>query len=260
MSGSLLSLITTVLPVVTALIMSAQMEEYNLVIVYLLTASAFTVIFPLVLALLGWARLDKGMRFFAVLLCLVLLSETTAFLLGGYFKVNNLFIYDIFTAVEYVFFILVFSSWHGKNILRTSMLVSIPVFLLVWIAAKMPVGLSGGFDSVFLSVESVVFVFISVVTLAKEMRDSEVLLVDNPRFWISSGVLVYFAGNLFVFALIEQLLEPSIPRNHTAWMIHTTLNVTKNVLFSIGFLATGGPKERFVKIWRTLRKKKAATS
>ena len=255
MSGFLLSLITSIVPVISALIMLAQMEEYNPTIVYLLAVTAFTVIFPLALAKMGWRKLDQGMRYFAILLLLALLSESTAFILGGYFKKDNRIVYDIFTAVEYAFFILVFSSWHGKNTFRTAMLVSIPVFLTVWITAKLFVGVSGEFDSIFLSLVSVVFVFISVVTLVKEMRDSEVLLVDNPRFWVSSGVLVYFAGNLFVFALIEQLLQPSVTRYHSAWLIHTALNVIKNILFSLGFLATGGPKE-YIQVLRAKRRNK----
>lgn len=229
---------------------TATMNEYiNLTIVYIFAVSALTVIVPFVLALLGLKRLDQGMKYFAALLGLVLVSETTAFLLGAYFKVNNLLVYDIFTALEYVALIAVFACWFEKGWFRTAMLASVPVFLSVWISAKLFVDVSGEFDSIFLSIESVVFVMISVVTLTKEMRDSTVLLADNPHFWIASGILVYFAGNLFVFSLIEQLLQPSVTRYHSAWLIHSGLNVTKNILFSLGFLSTGGPMERWQK-WR----------
>ena len=237
--------------IILALVQTETMDEYiDLTIVYIFAASGLTVFVPFTLALLGLNKLDQGMKYFAALLCLVLVSETTAFLVGAYFKVNNLLIYDIFTALEYVFLIAVFSCWFERGWFRTAMFASVPVFLSVWISAKLFVEVSGEFDSIFLSIESVVFVMISVVTLTKEMRDSTVLLADNPHFWIASGTLVYFAGNLFVFALIEQLLQPSVTRYHSAWLIHSGLNVTKNILFSLGFLSTGAPAER-LRQWRS---------
>ncbi|MDX9759442.1 MAG: hypothetical protein RBU27_09800 [Bacteroidota bacterium] len=239
------------LPPIPALMFSATMEEYNLTIVYVHAASAFTVIVPLILSLLGIKKFDKGIQRFALYLGLVLLSETSGIFLGGVLDIPNLIVYDIFTALEYVFLILVFSAWHEDKLFRTAMLASIPVFLVVWLSATFIFQTSGSFDSIFLSIESIVFVFLSVVTLAKEMRDSSVLLVDNPRFWVASGVLVYFAGNLFVFALIEQLLQPGVTRYHSAWMIHTALNVTKNILFTLGFLSTGAPSD-----WWSERKRK----
>ena len=228
---------------------TASSEEPNKGIIWLFFLSAYTVIFPLVLGWLGWKKQERGMRVFFILLCLVVISETTAFLTS--YTESNLLVYDIFTAVEYAFLMLMFGSWYEENTFRRGMMWSVPVFIAIWITAKFILKETGEFDSVFLSIESVVFVFLSVLTLAKEMRDSNVLLVDNPRFWVSSGVLVYFAGNLFLFALIEQVLQPSMQRYHGAWLIHTALNVTKNILFALGFLSTGGPKDG----WRALRRR-----
>ncbi len=237
---------------VLALAQSAAAEGYDKTIIWTFFLSAYTVIFPLVLGLIGFSRFSKALQYFVILLLLVLISESTAFYLGWQ-KLNNLIVYDVFTAVEYAFLMIVFSNWFEKRGIRTALLASIPVFLLVWLYGKFIAGSTDQFDSIFLSVESVVFVFLSVIVLIKEMKDSTVLLVDNPVFWVSSGLLVYFAGNLFVFALIDQLLQPGIERFHGAWMIHTVLNVTKNILFSLGFLSTGAPSLKIRSLWRKLR-------
>jgi hypothetical protein len=224
----------------------------------LLLISSLTVIIPLTLGALGWKRLDKGLRYFVILLLLVLLTELTAFGLGA-FKIRNLHIYNIFTGAEYLFLILMFTSWLDSRILNRILLGSIPIFLVIWVAANYAFETSPEqFYTLFLSIESVLFVFLSVLVLVKEMRDSSVLLVDNPVFWIASGVLVYFAGNLFVFTLMGTIIENTDIKPHSIYLIHTVLNFTKNVLFSIGFLATGGPKEYFQILRAKRRKKKVA--
>ncbi|MFZ1729801.1 MAG: hypothetical protein WAV84_06700 [Bacteroidota bacterium] len=211
-------------------------EGYNRIIIITLLVSLYTVILPLIFGAIGIRKLDKGLRYFFSLLVLVLITETSAFALSAFLK-PNLDVYNVFTAFEYLFLMLMFSAWYENGKLRSFMLYSIPVFLILWFAAKYIFDLSDQFDSYLLAIESVVFVILSVLTLMKEMRDSTVLLVDNPVFWISSGVLVYFAGNLFVFALIDQLLKDTISPLHSAWFIHAALNVSKNILYTLGFRA-----------------------
>ncbi|MFA6235239.1 MAG: hypothetical protein WC824_13775 [Bacteroidota bacterium] len=239
-----------------ALMRTIGVQGYDPAVIMFFFVSMYTVILPLIFGLLGYRKLDKGLRYFFFMLVLVLVTETSAFARGSEGN-DNLDIYNAFTALEYFFLMLMFSTWYEKGKLQSFMLYSIPVFLVVWITAKYILKVSDQFDSILLSIESVVFVILSVLTLMKEMRDSRVLLVDNPVFWISSGVLVYFAGNLFVFALIDQLLKDTVSRLHSAWLIHATLNVSKNILYSLGFISTGGPKETlrpmFGKLWRFFR-------
>ncbi|MBE0642853.1 MAG: hypothetical protein IH600_02115 [Bacteroidetes bacterium] len=262
MPSFLLSFIQPVL----GLIQSVATDSYSETLNKIFLLSVFTVIFPLSLGTLGFKKLDKAFRYFTVLLLLVLISEASAYALARQYK-PNLYIYDIFSAIEYVFLILVFSRWFPNRGIRWILYSSIPIFLIIWSSGKYFSAEVDKFDSIFLSIESVVFVILSVLTLVKEMRDSSVLLVDNPVFWIASGLLVYFAGNLFVFSLIEQLFRPGVDTYHGIWIIHTALNVTKNILFSFGILSTGAPKygwkvitrrprSWWSLIWRKLRKSK----
>lgn len=233
---------------------------YERVILRLLLISSLTVIIPLTLGALGWKRLDKGLRYFVILLLLVLLTELTAFFGLSAFNIPNLLVYNIFTGAEYLFLILMFTSWLDSRRLNRILQGSIPIFLVVWIAANYAFKpFFEQYYTLLLSIESVFFVILSVLALVREMRDSRVLLVDNPIFWIASGVLVYFAGNLFVFTLMGTIIKNTDIEPHHIYLIHTVLNLTKNVLFSIGFLATGGPKERFQEIRTKRREKKAAT-
>ena len=214
--------------------------------------SSYTVAIPLALGAMGLKRLDHGLKYFLSLLFLILVTETSAFAMGA-FNIRNLDVYNIFTGIEYAFFVLMFTSWWGSPTVKRILIGSIPLFIITWIAANYAFQVTPTqFNTVFLSVESVLFVILAVYTLLREMQDSSVLLVDNPIFWIASGVLIYFAGNLFVFTLMDTLIRETDIPPHSVYLIHTILNIAKNILFSIGFIATGGPKEKIILGWRKL--------
>lgn len=217
--------------------------------------SSYTVIIPLILGALGIKKLDQGLRYFLSLLFLVLVTETSAFALGAY-NINNLIVYNVFTGVEYAFLVLMFTHWWESVTLRRVLMGSIPVFIVTWIAANYAFEVTPQeFNTVFLSIESVLFVILAVSTLVKEMQNGTVLLVDNPVFWVTSGVLIYFAGNLFVFTLMDLLIQKTDIPPHSVYLIHTVLNIVKNILFSIGFLATGGPKDQIIRGWHWLARR-----
>lgn len=218
--------------------------------------AAFTVVVPLVLGLIGYRKLSPALRYFVYLLAFTLFTEVTGLVLSR-IKIENLWVYNTYTAVEYTLLIMMFTSLLEGKRLRRILLWSIPVFIVIWGLATFLLTVSDQFHSIFLSIESVVFVFIAVMTLVKEMRDSSVLLVDNPVFWVSSGVLVYFAGNLLVFTFIDQLLKDTEVGMLSAWVIHAAMNVSKNIIYSIGFLSTGGPRQGVQSIVRFIRGKGA---
>lgn len=219
--------------------------------------SSYTVAIPLALGVMSISKLDQGLKYFLSLLVLILITETSAFAMGA-FNIRNLDVYNIFTGIEYAFFVLMFTSWWGSRTIKRLLMGSIPFFIITWIVTNYAFEVTPTeFNTVFLSVESVLFVILAVITLLREMQDSSRLLVDNPVFWIASGVLIYFAGNLFVFTLMDTLIRETDIRPESVYLIHTILNITKNILFSIGFFATGGPKEKIVSGWRRIRHRPA---
>lgn len=223
------------------LIQNAGQDDVRLKVYAIAFYASFTVAIPVLLGLIGFRRLNQVFRYFVYLLAFTLFTELTGAFLGWLDK-PILWLYNTYTAVEYSLLMLIFSKLYQHERIRRLLLFSIPVFLVIWIFATFILNSSDQFQSIFLSIVSIVFVIISVATLINEMRDSEVLLVDNPVFWFASGVLIYFAGNVFVFAFIDQLLEQSEAALYSGWLIHAAMNVTKNLLFAIAFISTGAPK------------------
>jgi VanZ family protein len=221
------------------------------------TYAAFSVVLPLLLGTLGIRKLTPALRCLLLLLAFALFTEAAGLILGRGDQ-PNLWIYNTYTAVEYSLLIIMFVFLLDGKLFRRVLLASIPLFIVIWVLATLNLEKSDPFHGVFLSIESVVFAILAVATLVKEMRDSSTLLVDNPIFWVSAGVLVYFAGNLLVFAFIDKLLQTTLKNSevgmYSGWLIHTAMNVSKNILFAIGFLSTGGPSNALRPIMQFFRR------
>ena len=61
-------------------------------------------------------------------------------------------------------------------------------------------------------------------------------LLSSPIFWINTGILFYFSGNLIIFIFSEYIANHRSPSYILLWKsIHTFFNVSMNFLFGIGF-------------------------
>ena len=50
-----------------------------------------------------------------------------------------------------------------------------------------------------------------------------------PLFWLAFGVLIYYGGTLFLFLFNNYLVEHLPESHYTIWVLHSALNITKNV-------------------------------
>lgn len=142
-------------------------------------------------------------------------------------RINNIWLFHLFTPLEYGILVMVFSYWQKEPLLRLVLRLSIPLFVLICLVNKLFLENLVSFDNFTVSLESSALIMISVFTLFSLYRDNSGLISKDPRFWITVAVLIYFAGNLPTFAFANII---------ALWSIHSILNITSNILFSGGFL------------------------
>ena len=142
-------------------------------------------------------------------------------------KINNIWLFHLFTPLEYGFLVMVFSYWQRRSLLRLLLRVSIPLFVLICIVSKLFVEDLVSFDSFTSSLESWALILISIYTLLALHRDKSSPILGMPRFWIAAAVLIYFSGNIPIFAFANIA---------AVWPINHVLNIISNMLFAGGFL------------------------
>ncbi len=147
---------------------------------------------------------------------------------------RTIVVFHVFTLIEFVLLSSIFITWQTSRLHRQLTFALILLFALLWMYVKRTSD-DTAFDSLVVTVESVLLVGLAVTSLLLLALENTGTLFGNPRFWVSSGVLLYFAGNLIVFALFNQLSQQKDDVLN-AWRFHAALNFIANVFYMTGYL------------------------
>jgi hypothetical protein len=145
--------------------------------------------------------------------CLVVLITSTIALYYMYFAhhKNNLFLFHIFTPVEYSLISWLYAKNFHTPLLRKLTAFSIPLFValaLVFSIYIQPININ---NSDIIIIESILLCAWALLYLR------ELIIFEQteppfrtPLFWLSVGVMFYFLGNLFVEGLLNYLMRYSM--------------------------------------------------
>ncbi len=181
---------------------------------------------PLATGIYGFRRFNSELKILVAYFALVVLVEAYC-LYQAYNSGNTMWIFRFYTPIEYSFLVLVFSFWQKRAFLRRMLLYSIPLFVLIYLGSESFLETSNNFDNFTASLESVLLVGISAFTLLGINQEDKGNILRDPRFWVGTAVLIYFSGNVMIFALSKEI---------TFWWAHNSLNISANLLYSGGFL------------------------
>jgi glucan phosphoethanolaminetransferase (alkaline phosphatase superfamily) len=123
---------------------------------------------------------------------------------------------------------------RGKNInlIISSMQLILFVFWVVDIS-----WLEGLYSNVSIlrALESLLLTCLSLLAFNYLLtRLEDVSLTSNPVFWFNTAILIYFAGNFFVFLFMNYINNPVTNNMGEYLAIHSILNIIYNILLSIG--------------------------
>lgn len=150
---------------------------------------------------------------------------------------NNLAVYNFFTAFEFCFYLLVISiviqDHRAKRLTRLTIGIygAIAVINILFIQ-KIKV-----FHTVTYALGCLIIVAFCIYYFFELFRRPKYIkLVNNPAFWICSGLLFYYCSSFPLYALINYWIDISrlILKNFTH--IIAILNVFLYSLFTIAFL------------------------
>ena len=96
------------------------------------------------------------------------------------------------------------------------------------------------------TLESALLLLLSVFYFYETMQnlDSENLF-SEPMFWISAGVLLYFAANIFIFVFVQYITKYSVDVNRIIWTIHALFLALFFGLLSLSLCVTPQKKLNF---------------
>jgi hypothetical protein len=181
----------------------------------------------------------KDSDFYLKLFPPFLLGTSIVELLGSYLRyieVYNVSLYNFFTTFEFCFYLLIISlviiNSAAKKIIRAIILLyAVTAIVNIFFIQKMQT-----FHTVtyalgcLLVVGACIYYFLELFRLPKSVK-----LVNNPAFWICSGLLFFYCCSFPLYGLINYWINIKlIIRNFEN--IVTILNIFLYSLFTIAFL------------------------
>ncbi len=142
---------------------------------------------------------------------------------------NNLFIFHIFTPLEYIILALLFKVIIVNTTVKRLLAYSIPVFIVVAILFSIFIQKLNESNSAVITLESVIMIFLSLYYLREVLLLQHATVLHKfPLFWIIVGILIYFTGNLVIEGLLNYVIVHSM---ELAIRIYNIGHIFKYLLF-----------------------------
>jgi hypothetical protein len=179
-------------------------------------------------------KLSRGLRVLVLYAGIAFLTEVISFILVRQ-GIKTLFISHIFTVIEFAFLVLIFSLWQKNRMLSLILRATIPINTFVVFMGLLFEGATH-FNSFSGPLANLVLVAASAHTLFELNKEEHYVSVWRlPQFWVSSGVLVYYASTLVVFSLTNVLIQ-DLELLKTVFLAHAVINSVTNLVYTGGFL------------------------
>jgi hypothetical protein len=90
------------------------------------------------------------------------------------------------------------------------------------------------FDYVALTFENIFLTLISALILTKFAKQADVILLENPGFWFSSAIFLYFSVSVAITCSADILFDDQTYLRKYTWFINSLLTISSNILYITG--------------------------
>ena len=177
-----------------------------------------------VVGVVRYRRLEATRRYLVWLSWLALLVTAVSMRLASQHR-PNLFLAPIDTAIELTLLALMYRRALWPHIVARYLPLGIALFLLGTALTYVPRLDVVEFSPVQHFIESVAMLALAALYLWRLLQPPVVLapLEQEPMFWVSAGVVLYFAGNSLIFLTSNLTLFYSRELSLTVWAVHALL-------------------------------------
>lgn len=176
------------------------------------------------------------LKLFPPFLFITIITETIGSYLS-FIKKPNLILYNFFTVFEFCFYLFVLSHIISNRQMKMAARISILLYLLIAVNNIIFIQKMKAFHTVtyafgcLLIVGFCIFYFFELFKLATSIK-----LINNPAFWICSGLLFFYCCGFPLYGLMNYLSRISILLIKNFHSIIVILNCFLYTLFTIAFL------------------------
>lgn len=201
---------------------------------------AFELISLITVIFFAIKKRDKLLKFFVPFLFITVVVEFT----GWWLTIHNgswkFALYNVFTALEFIFYAILFFTYLNRPALKKVIRWFFPLFIAgFFINILFIQGLNKTFNNyIFLLGSFCILVFCCFYFYESIQSEKiEEQLSKQPFFWVTSGLLINYLGSVIINALFEYLTTNNLQfeGRNIYIIINNTLNVILYSSFCIAF-------------------------
>jgi hypothetical protein len=195
---------------------------------------ALFILIPLIYGMRIYRTFSSDLRIFYLYLVVVLIEwsiGTTLALLGR----NNHYVINIIAMIDLGFLLWVFSLWQKKLKIQLAIRITIILFVIVVLSELFILKNIYDFSIFSGPLEYAIFIIVSALSLYQLNTETEGVITEQPRFWISAGVLLFASGGLVVLIFSQLLLKSDQELMRNALIIQSVSSAVAYILYFVGF-------------------------
>ncbi|MEM8969004.1 MAG: hypothetical protein AAGE93_21485 [Bacteroidota bacterium] len=151
------------------------------------------------------------------------------------FNNESTILLHFYTLSEFIILALFFRTIIYNDTIKKGLILMIIVFGLFKIVDMVLITGTEKLDSLAITISSFFFTGLALLFYWQTFQRLEVEALERyPLFWINTGILFYFAGNLITFMFSNYITQQGYEYFITHWLLHNFFSLFKYVAFSIG--------------------------
>jgi hypothetical protein len=207
----------------------------------------------LLIAVISYSIAGKEIygRIILIYLVLIVVTSIAAIYVLVFLKLrNNLFIFHIFTPIQYLILSLLYSHEIANPGIKRIINYSIPFFIVLSILFSIFVQKLTDTNSIITIIESIGLITWPLLFLKQTLEMQRVRsLLTFPMFWISVGLLFYFVGTLITEGMLDYLIKHDMEIAKKVFLFTYIFKYMLFIMLSIGAwcntLFLQGPKKTY---------------
>jgi hypothetical protein len=194
--------------------------------------TAGSVLLPVILSFFNYRSQPGYLKLLGLLVLTSGLSDVLSINIARFNNETN----NIYTIIQFLILCSVFYLCFNNARVKRFLLLSLFLYLIFSIINILFIEGFANRNTNLRTVSGISFIIISVYYFSYLLQNQPVdNIIRYPMFWINSAVLIYFSGNIFLYAANNIISFERIYLFY--YLIHNMLNVIKNLLFSAAFIA-----------------------
>jgi hypothetical protein len=190
------------------------------------------------IGLIRFMRLEFLLKSLPFFLLLTLFVECVTPFHWIRFHGNNAWFFNIFTTIEFMYYSLIFYHILQKGSLKKAVIIVAIIFLIFTCVNIFMIQGFHRFHTISYRAGAIMVAVWCFLYFRQLLQSSEhIVLIKNPFFWMSTGLLFFYLGFFFYFSAFDYIVYKKIKFGKELWdILRETLNILLYSCFVIALI------------------------